>query len=139
MKPSKIDFFFRQKKHVSQWQTCYVPWVYMQMPTVLEHLLYYNVFYLVLWEEPVLLLRFVRNISRFDISASGLPLKIRSKSVEQFAIDVDVRLNCWRGVMLLHACRRSTGGPPYPRVIRSKTYRGYVKPRIVPNAICNLI
>jgi len=21
-------------------------------------------------------------------------------------------------------------GPPYPRVIRSKTYRGYVKPRI---------
>jgi hypothetical protein len=24
---------------------------------------------------------------------------------------------------------------PYPRVIRSKTYRGYVKPRIIPNAI----
>jgi hypothetical protein len=28
-----------------------------------------------------------------------------------------------------------TGGPPYPRVIRSKTYRGYGKPRIIPNAI----
>jgi hypothetical protein len=25
--------------------------------------------------------------------------------------------------------------PPYTRVIRSKTYRGYVKPRIIPNAI----
>jgi hypothetical protein len=25
--------------------------------------------------------------------------------------------------------------PPYPRVIRSKTYRGYVKPRIIPKAI----
>jgi hypothetical protein len=33
----------------------------------------------------------------------------------------------------------STGVPPYPRVIRSKTYRGYVKPRIVPNAIYNVI
>ena len=28
-----------------------------------------------------------------------------------------------------------TGGPRYPRVIGSKTYRSYVKPRIVPNAI----
>jgi len=27
----------------------------------------------------------------------------------------------------------------YPRVIRSKTYRGYVKPRIKPNAIYNVI
>jgi hypothetical protein len=33
-----------------------------------------------------------------------------------------------------HAC---TVVPPYSRVIRSKTYRGYVKPRIIPNAICN--
>jgi len=32
-----------------------------------------------------------------------------------------------------------TGGPPYPRVIRSKTYRGYVEPRILPNAIYNVI
>jgi hypothetical protein len=32
-----------------------------------------------------------------------------------------------------------TGGPPYPRVIRSKTYRGYVKQRIIPNAIYNVI
>jgi hypothetical protein len=27
----------------------------------------------------------------------------------------------------------------YLRVIRSKTYRGYVKPRIIPNAIDNVI
>jgi hypothetical protein len=25
--------------------------------------------------------------------------------------------------------------PPYPRVIHSKNYRGYVKPQIIPNAI----
>jgi hypothetical protein len=29
--------------------------------------------------------------------------------------------------------------PPYPRVIRSKTHRGYVKPRITLNAIYNVI
>jgi hypothetical protein len=28
---------------------------------------------------------------------------------------------------------------PYPRVIRSKTYCGYVKLRIIPNAIYNVI
>jgi hypothetical protein len=28
---------------------------------------------------------------------------------------------------------------PHMRVIRSKNYRGYVKPRIVPNAIDNVI
>jgi hypothetical protein len=33
----------------------------------------------------------------------------------------------------------STGVPPYPRVIRSKTYRGYVKPHIIPNTIYNMI
>jgi hypothetical protein len=33
----------------------------------------------------------------------------------------------------------NTGGPPYPRVIRSKTYRSYVKPQITPNAIYNVI
>ena len=33
----------------------------------------------------------------------------------------------------------NTGGPPYPRAIRSKTYRGYVKPRIIPLAIYNVI
>ena len=32
-----------------------------------------------------------------------------------------------------------TGGPPYPRVIRSKTYSGYGKPRVIPNAIYNVI
>jgi len=30
----------------------------------------------------------------------------------------------------------STGGPPYLRVIHSKTYRSYVKLRIIQNAIC---
>jgi hypothetical protein len=29
--------------------------------------------------------------------------------------------------------------PPYPRVIRSETYRGYVKPQVIPNAIYNVI
>jgi hypothetical protein len=29
--------------------------------------------------------------------------------------------------------------PPYPRVILPKTYRGYVKPWIIPNAIYNVI
>jgi hypothetical protein len=33
----------------------------------------------------------------------------------------------------------NTGVPPYPRVILSKTHRGYVKPRIIPNAIYNVI
>jgi len=33
----------------------------------------------------------------------------------------------------------NTGGPPYPRVIGSKTYRSYVKPRIIPNAIYNVL
>jgi len=32
-----------------------------------------------------------------------------------------------------------TGGPLYPPVIRSKTYRGYRKQRIIPNAIYNVI
>jgi hypothetical protein len=37
------------------------------------------------------------------------------------------------GVLLI------TGVPPYPQVIRSNTYRRYVKPRIIPNAIYNVI
>jgi hypothetical protein len=32
-----------------------------------------------------------------------------------------------------------TGVPPYPRVIRSRAYRGYVKPWIITNAIYNVI
>jgi len=32
-----------------------------------------------------------------------------------------------------------TGGLLYPRVIRFKTYRGYGKPRIILNAIYNVI
>jgi hypothetical protein len=31
------------------------------------------------------------------------------------------------------------GVPPYSRVIGSKTYLGYVKPRIILKAICNVI
>jgi hypothetical protein len=34
---------------------------------------------------------------------------------------------------------QNTVVPPYPRVIRFKTYRGYVKQRIIPNAIYNVI
>ena len=30
-----------------------------------------------------------------------------------------------------------TGGPPYPRVILCKIYRGYFKLRIIPNAVYN--
>jgi hypothetical protein len=33
----------------------------------------------------------------------------------------------------------STGVPPYPQVICSKTYFGYQKPQIIPNAIYNVI
>ena len=47
-------------------------------------------------------------------------------------------INKWNSV-----CERmladSTGGPPYPRVICSKTYRGYMKPQIIPNATNNVI
>jgi hypothetical protein len=32
-----------------------------------------------------------------------------------------------------------TGVSSYPRAIRSKTYRDYVKPRIIPNATYNVI
>jgi hypothetical protein len=32
-----------------------------------------------------------------------------------------------------------TGVPPYLQLIRSKTYRGYVKPQITANAIYNVI
>ena len=42
---------------------------------------------------------------------------------------------CWPKV-LTKVC---TGGPTYLRVIHSKTYRGYVKPRIILNAIYNVI
>jgi hypothetical protein len=41
--------------------------------------------------------------------------------------------------IIQHCTVWTTGEPPYPRVIRSKTYRGYVKPRIIPNAICKVI
>ena len=31
------------------------------------------------------------------------------------------------------------GGPPYPWVVRSKAYHGYMKLRIIPNAMSNVI
>jgi hypothetical protein len=34
---------------------------------------------------------------------------------------------------------RQTGVPQYLWVIRSKTYRGYMKPQIIPSAIHNVI
>jgi hypothetical protein len=34
---------------------------------------------------------------------------------------------------------KNTVVPPYPQVIHSKTYCGYVKPEIIPNAIRNVI
>jgi hypothetical protein len=33
----------------------------------------------------------------------------------------------------------NTGVPLYQQVIHSKTYRSYVKPQIIPNAIYNMI
>jgi hypothetical protein len=50
-------------------------------------------------------------------------------------------LNTWktRTVLLVNYGGAYTGVPPYPRAIRSKTYRGYVKPRIIPNAIYKVI
>jgi hypothetical protein len=38
-----------------------------------------------------------------------------------------------------HSIIQHTVVPPYPRVILSKTYRNYVKQRIIPNAIYNVI
>jgi hypothetical protein len=43
--------------------------------------------------------------------------------------------SCWEQICL----RYITVVPPYLRVIRSKTYPRYVKPRIIPNAIYNVI
>jgi hypothetical protein len=43
------------------------------------------------------------------------------------------------GMLALVYRRSDTVVPPYSRVIRSKTYCGYVKLRIVPNAIYNVI
>jgi hypothetical protein len=37
------------------------------------------------------------------------------------------------------SCPTSTVLPPYSRVMRSKNYRGYMKPQIIPNAIYNVI
>jgi len=34
---------------------------------------------------------------------------------------------------------KNIDGPPYPRVTRSKTYRCYLKPLIIPHAIYNVI
>ena len=42
-------------------------------------------------------------------------------------------------IIFLCSALYCTGGSPYLRVIRSKTYHGYVKPWIIPNAIYNVI
>jgi hypothetical protein len=45
-----------------------------------------------------------------------------------------------RGYVLMTAhCMDITVVPPYTRVIRSKTYGGYVNPRIIQNALYNVI
>jgi hypothetical protein len=38
-----------------------------------------------------------------------------------------------------HVIFGSIGVPLYPQVIHFQTYSGYVKLRIIPNAICNVI
>jgi hypothetical protein len=38
-----------------------------------------------------------------------------------------------------HLNKNHTVVPPYPRIIRSKTYRSYMKPQIIPNAIYIMI
>jgi hypothetical protein len=47
--------------------------------------------------------------------------------------------NSCRSVKYGYQKIRCTVVPPYPRVIRSKTHRGYVKLRIIQNAIHNVI
>jgi hypothetical protein len=45
-------------------------------------------------------------------------------------------------IILSFTCRNAIklySSDPVSQVIRSKTYRGYVKPRIIPNAIYNVI
>jgi hypothetical protein len=54
----------------------------------------------------------------------------------------NVSLQCYLVATVIHIqslCSRIYRRIPYPRVIRSKTYRGYVKPRIILNAIYNMI
>ena len=41
--------------------------------------------------------------------------------------------------MLSYYIKLYIGGPLYPRVARSKTYSGYVKPQIILNVIYNVI
>jgi hypothetical protein len=54
-----------------------------------------------------------------------------------------VVMRCCRRLHLLRWCSVKLGThivmPPYPRVIFAETYHGYVKPRIIPNAVCNMI
>jgi hypothetical protein len=55
---------------------------------------------------------------RYDLIINYAKIRVNNLTPVQFA---------YRGVT------------PYPRAIRSKTYRGYVKPQIIPNAIRNVI
>jgi len=55
------------------------------MPSILEHLLCCSIFYLVLWEEPVMLLRFLCNTFDSTYLRRDFLYKILPKSVELFA------------------------------------------------------
>jgi len=60
--------------------------------------------------------------------------------LSSFTLKINVAMRSERPCTELDFRRQQyTGGPPYSRVIRFKTYRGYVKPRIIPNAIYNVI
>jgi len=72
-----------------------------------------------------------------NISLRGLEFRSRRTHTDCNCTIMGIRsraiiicLQRWRNIL-----KKIQGGPPYPRVIRSKTYRGYVIPRIMPNAI----
>jgi hypothetical protein len=57
--------------------------------------------------------------------------KLNTQTAIQY-ITVELLVNYVKGLT-------NTVVPPYLQVIRSKTYCGYLKQRIIPNAICNMI
>jgi hypothetical protein len=77
-----------------------------------------------------------------DICCSGQPplagsSKNGNKSAE--SIKGEEYVEWLKKYYVLKDCILCTGVPPYLRVTRSKTYRGYVKLLIIPNAIYNVI
>jgi hypothetical protein len=46
---------------------------------------------------------------------------------------------CTRDSAVIRTIAVLYSSAPYPQVIHSKTYRDYVKPQIILNAICNVI